>query len=95
MSPRISISHSFHIKNPELIESIAATKTDESLTKFENEFERRDQAALQIQTWWRKRRVKKKSKKKTPREKRTEKREEVISHKRTKSSPAEVVKVMG
>jgi len=106
-SPRISISQSFHIKNPDLIESIAtATQKHEtvsqtgtsssSLYKHQNEFERRDQAAIILQRWWRRchlalrqkrrRREKEKSrekKKKTPREKRKEE----ITHKRTKSAP--------
>ena len=65
-SPRISISQSFHIKNPDLIESIAEatlkqqvsqtsiTSNGSSLSqKHQNEFERRDQAAVILQRWWR------------------------------------------
>ena len=104
LSPRISVSQSFHIKNPDLIESIAATKTDESLKIFqnyENEFERRDQAAATIQKWWRTRlRRRKKSARKSarPLSARQPKPAKVSArapseHKRTKSSPAEVQKV--
>lgn len=52
LSARMSVSQSFHIKQPELIESIDHAYQVEHLT----EFERRDIAAGQIQRWWRTRR---------------------------------------
>ena len=67
-SPRISVSQSFHIKNPELIDSIVATEnqsrspseynslysnTSYRNDNFKNEFDRRDSSAAKIQVWWR------------------------------------------
>ena len=46
----MSVSQSFHIKGPELIESIRLTEDH----VYQTEFERRDVAAGQIQRWWRK-----------------------------------------
>ena len=50
VSARMSVSQSFHIKGPELIESIRLTEDH----VYQTEFERRDVAAGQIQRWWRK-----------------------------------------
>lgn len=58
LSARMSVSQSFHIKQPELIESIRLTENHvyhvtEDSSNYQTEFERRDIAASQIQNWWR------------------------------------------